>query len=181
MAFKPDQNMITAIPQIDRVQFERVMAVMRRLPENIGRNALSAAMRTSVRTVENRSKGLLGEYGRIRTGRLRDLVKGKVKNTRRYGSSFHKGTVGVPAGRSKADRNGAYYAPFVEFGHKVITKNFKDTGATVAAAPFLSEGLHKTQRVIIYEFTGNIKHELEKRIARLPKAKKAAYTVKYGV
>jgi len=156
---------------MDKVQLDALQSMLKKLPGNIGVNALRAAMKTALKTTENRSAALLGEFSRVDTGRLRRNVKARMRRTSRYGKGFVKGTVGVKSGKSRKDPNGAFYAPFIEFGHKITTRHKAFSGKSVAAAPFLSEGLRKTTRINVLEFATNVRAEIDKRVKRLPKSK----------
>ncbi len=160
---------------IDKAQWDRILQLFKELPRDIGRNALRAAIKSSSERTLAQCRTELFMRGGVRTGRLAAAIRNRVKS-QTYNDTFFKATVGVPMGKKRDDETGAYYARFVEFGHAIVDRSNRVHGH-VPAVPFLSMGLENSSKANIAEFAKNVKIELEKRVNRLPKAKRVTVSI----
>lgn len=160
---------------MDKQSLSELSKLFKTLPDNIGRNALRAAIKTSANRTKEHAQNILLRIGAVDTGRLAMAVQSKIKS-QRYGNNFYKATVGVATGKKRNDPTGAYYAGFVEFGHAIVGRNFSVHGS-VPARPFLVPGLEETTPKNISDFASNVKKEIDKRVARMSKQKRASYGV----
>lgn len=156
--------------EIDKAAWDAVKKELKEIPLHIAKNALRAAIKNSAERTRSKSAALLAMGGAVDTGRLREAIKAKVKSNR-YGNNFFKATVGVAKGKKRDDKGGAYYAGFVEFGHAIVGKDFSVHGS-IPAIPFLRNGLQETSADNVKEFASKVKAEIDKRMKRLPKARK---------
>lgn len=139
----------------DRVSFElegleSLLDAFKDIPDNIKKNAMTAVIRKSARKVEEDAKSLV----RVDTGRLKNLIKARKRGSK-YGDNFIKYTIGVPAGKTREDLKGAYYAPFIEFGTSKIP-----------AKSFLVKALEQNSSETVREITKNIKSAINSRVKK---------------
>lgn len=161
--------------EVDKQSLNQLRELFRTLPDNIGKNALRSAMRTSANRTKEYSKAILQREGAVDTGRLMHAINAKIK-AQKYGNNFYKATVGVATGKKRDDMSGAYYAAFVEFGHAIVGKNFSVNGS-VPARPFLVPGLKLSTPKNVRTFSTEVRKEIEKRVARMSKKRRAQYGV----
>lgn len=163
---KPEFDM-----ELDPLQTKALLDFFRKLPYNIQKNAFKAATKRAAERARDKSEQILELLDKVDTGRLVEALK--VKNRgQKYGGNFQKFTVGVSLGKSRKDKAGAYYAPFIEYGHRVVTRSGVDTGKKIEPTHFLYYGLRDTSKKSIQDFQAVLMMELEKRARRLPKAKR---------
>lgn len=161
--------------EVDSQSLSEIRKLFQTLPNNIGKNALRAAIKTSAERTKEFAKAVLLREGGVDTGRLAEAIKAKVK-PQRYGPNFYKATIGVRRGEKRDDPTGAYYAGFVEFGHAIVGKDFSVHGS-YPARPFLVPGLELSSPRNIRDFAKNVKTEIEVRVSRLSKKSRASYAI----
>lgn len=161
--------------EMDKQSLSELRLLFRTLPDNIGRNALRAALKISAERTKEQAQNILLQQGAVDTGRLAMAIKSKIK-AQKYGNNFYKATVGVATGKKRNDPTGAWYAGFVEFGHIIVGKDFSVHGS-VPPRPFLVPGLERTTPRNVAEFAFNVKKEIEKRVSRMSKKRRASYGV----
>lgn len=160
--------------EADPTQLREIKELLENLPENIRKNAMNGAMKRSAKRVQDRAKAILeAATGVDSTGRLARNIIIKKKDGK-YKGKFFKRTVGVPRGKSRKDPDGAFYAHFVEYGHRIVGPTKKDTGKKVPAVHFLLKGLEQTNPINVADFQRVVREEVDKRVKRIPKAKRAA-------
>ena len=59
--------------QCDKKQMDALTKMFKDLPDNLGRNALRASIRKSVKIVERSSRNILISEGRVSRGKLKNL------------------------------------------------------------------------------------------------------------
>lgn len=155
--------------ELDPKQFNELRGLMEDLPRNVRKNAMNAATRKGAQRILERAQTILRESGAVDSGRLISSLKVR-KRDGKYGDSFFKRTIGVSLGKKRGDLSGAYYALFVEYGHRVVTPGGRYAGKNVPAVHFLRGALEETYRRNVHEFSVMIQREFESRARKLSKA-----------
>lgn len=158
-------------------QWNKFFETCKKLAPEVGQNAFNAAIRSGAKKIEARVKANINTmsstmqgdtvYHRKRTGRLIKSIK--IKHVRKYNPYFWKAFIYSDPGKTRNDPEGAFYAHFVEFGHRLFM-NGKDTGRMIPPRPFLKRGLEQSEGEVIAMFSQEASAALEKAWKRLPKA-----------
>lgn len=129
--------------------FDSLMEELKDLPDNVKRNGIQNAFKRDSKKIEDDAKRLV----RTETGRLQSLIKAKQRRTK--SKNFFKYTIGVPRGKNRKDRLGAFYAPFIEFGTSRIPEK-----------SYLRHSLESNADGTVSSIVSNLKTEINKAASR---------------
>jgi HK97 gp10 family phage protein len=129
--------------------WESLKEELQSLPDNVKRNGIQNAFKRDSKKIEDDAKRLV----RTETGRLQSLITARQRRTK--SKNFFKYTIGVPKGKDRKDRSGAFYAPFIEFGTSRIPEK-----------SYLRHSLESNASGTVSSIVSNLKTEINKAASR---------------
>jgi len=149
------------------VGWDELVDELRLLPDNVKKNGINNVLKKESKAVETRAKQLV----RKETGRLESFIAAKKRRMR--GNAFVKYTVGVLKGERPQPKRkrflgrlvknpkfgkqqeGAFYAPFIEFGTSRIPEK-----------SYLRKALEEVSPNTISGIVSNVKNEINASLKR---------------
>jgi len=138
--------------QFEILGFQELLEDMKHLPDNVKQNGVNTTFRKESKAIKDLAQSLV----RKETGRLSDSIQSKKRRTK--SKNFFKYTIGAKLGENRKDKDGAFYAPFIEFKTSRIPEK-----------SYLREALSQRTNSTVNEITKNLKIELEKAVVRANK------------
>lgn len=171
----------------DANQWKQLEEVLKALPGNVGQNAMVAALKSGGERIKKTAQNILASERKLpprtragRSGIAKKIatesgISGsllsksiKVHAIKKYQPNFFKVMVGVKINRSGTRKTEAYYAHMIEFGHRIVTPDGRDTGRRYPAMGYMTKAFSMNLARNEYELFDSIVDELEKRWKRIP-------------
>lgn len=173
--------------EFDIRQWSELEKFLEEIPGNVGQNAMVEAMRKGGELIQKSAQNILAmsrlEPPRSRAGRS-SLAKGmaeaagisgsllskniKVHVTKKYQPYFFKVMIGIKIDKKGTRKTEPYYAHMIEFGHRIVGRDGKDTGKRYPAMGFMTQAFSLNQPIVQAQMFSSIVNELEKRWKRIP-------------
>lgn len=164
------RNPIVTI-EVDSASLKSVLDLCATVPSQIGKKVLKKFTKEGAELVAIRARQILG--GHVDTGRLKNAITARsvTSATKKYGDLFHKAVAGAKLGRKRTDTSGAYYAPFIEFGHEFVGRAGSHHGY-FQPVYFLKKALENSARAITNNIINGATATLEKEAAKRRRKRK---------